>query len=64
MPPRMVTLTPGEALLVLYLMSGYSDENIALRLGLHVDTVTRGIADARKKVGVATRVGLAVWGHR
>jgi DNA-binding NarL/FixJ family response regulator len=64
MPPRVVHLTPCEAVIVLYLMAGYTDESIAFHLGLHVDTITRRVADARKKVGVATRVELAVWGHR
>jgi DNA-binding NarL/FixJ family response regulator len=64
MPPKVVHLTPCQAAIVLYLVAGYRDESIAFRLGLHVDTATRRVADARKKVDVATRVELAVWGHR
>jgi DNA-binding NarL/FixJ family response regulator len=57
-PPAEVPLSEREAAVVRMIALGYSNKEIAARLGLSVKTVETYKARSMEKIGLRTRVGL------
>ena len=62
---KVASLSPSEVAVVRLLSDGVtSNEDVAKRLGVSVNTVRTHIHAALRKVGVADRTQLALWGVR
>ncbi|KZE41039.1 response regulator [Microbacterium sp. T32] len=62
---KVASLSPSEVAIIRLLSDGVtSNEHVAKRLGVSVNTVRTHIHAALRKVGVADRTQLALWGVR
>jgi len=56
--PAIKELTDRELGVLTWLMKGFTNGEIACRLGISIETVRKHVANARKKTGTKTRAGL------
>jgi DNA-binding NarL/FixJ family response regulator len=60
--PRRVRLSPRERQIVTFIADGCSNQDIAARLSLRIQTVKNHLSRIYRKLGVPNRVQLAVFG--
>ena len=60
--PRPVRLSPRERQIITFITAGCSNQDIAVRLGLRIQTVKNHLSRIYRKLGVPNRVQLAVFG--
>jgi DNA-binding CsgD family transcriptional regulator len=59
-PPNL-NLTPRQLEITALVAEEMTDEEIAYRLGVHVKTIRSINMTSRRKLNVASRVGMALW---
>jgi two-component system nitrate/nitrite response regulator NarL len=60
--PRRVRLSPRERQIITFITDGCSNQDIAARLSLRIQTVKNHLSRIYRKLGVPNRVQLAVFG--